>query len=236
MWLKWPKLTFQRLNIHVWNVHMLMMSLYIHTPELDFKRCLNWRLDQEVKLTLWGVCRRSRGTTASVSPGPGCTACSGPRRNTLFRQRQDDLTEQVYLEVTHLFTTVSLWQPCWRHSCRDKHRHLNIVSQRKQAQNSCWVLRGLAAHVPVAAVISGKVFLQLALIHLRHKKKTPWNLCTSIQNQQKGNHSKGKWTSDFLSFKVPLQTKIKTDKISQLEHQMLELRVFRGADIYVWNI
>lgn len=153
-----------------------------------------------------------------------------------FRQRQDDLTEQVYLEVTHLFTTVSLWQPCWRHSCRDKHRHLKIVSHRKQAQNSCWVLRGLAAHVPVAAVISGKVFLQLALIHLRHKKKTPWNLCTSIQNQQKGNHSKGKWTSDFLSFKVPLQTKIKTDKISQLEHQMLELRVFRGADIYVWNI
>lgn len=29
MWLKWPKLTFQRLNIYVWNVHMLMMSLYI---------------------------------------------------------------------------------------------------------------------------------------------------------------------------------------------------------------
>lgn len=87
-------------------------------------------LIRDVKLTLWGVCRRSRGTTASVSPGPGCMACSGQRRNTLFGQQQDDLTEQVYLEVTHLFTTVSLWQPCWRHSCRDKQKPEHRITKK----------------------------------------------------------------------------------------------------------
>lgn len=198
----------------------------------------------EGKLTLWGVCRRSRGMTALMSPWPVCTALEKKKqkkKSVLIKQHY--VTRECALDQVVCRWLTSLPQCSCASPAEDTAKEANREtwsSCHGEKLTLCWgsanftkdlfhiwesdcVSWLVRLYLPVAAVISDRrlFFLQLALIHLRRESKTS-SIAVPEQREKTAMHSdESPFNTDFVQYQLFLPWKW------QHHHNASPLRDFR---------